>query len=79
MAVRCSACGQWIKTTGGAHNCPGSGKAKEERHAVLNNNNSKANKHHGDDDSDYQNEVPLLHSITSMYNDDLDKDFHKVC
>ncbi|KAJ5495729.1 hypothetical protein N7539_000845 [Penicillium diatomitis] len=66
MAVRCSTCGQWIKTTGGAHNCPGSGKAKEELYAVLNNNNSKANKRHGDGVNNCQNEGPLLHSITSI-------------
>ncbi|KAI1303325.1 hypothetical protein F5Y03DRAFT_396043 [Xylaria venustula] len=26
MAVRCSACNQWIKTTGGTHQCPGTSK-----------------------------------------------------
>jgi hypothetical protein len=35
MAVRCSACGGWIKTTGGPHECPGKPKAK-----VLPNNDN---------------------------------------
>lgn len=33
MAVRCSACGGWIKTTGGTHDCPG----KPKQHADLSN------------------------------------------
>ena len=49
MAVRCSACGQWIKTIGGAHNCPGSGKAKEELLAAHENNQNEASESHVDD------------------------------
>ncbi|KAJ5110868.1 hypothetical protein N7532_001403 [Penicillium argentinense] len=65
MAVRCSACGQWIKTTGGAHNCPGSSKAKEEEHVIL-NINSKDNEHHREGDSNYQYDVLLLHYVASI-------------
>ncbi|KAJ5291521.1 hypothetical protein N7478_000772 [Penicillium angulare] len=54
MAVRCSACGQWIKTTGGAHSCPGSGKAKEELLDVP--NNIEAKKHFDHDDRDVNDE-----------------------
>lgn len=65
MAVRCSACGQWIKTTGGAHNCPGSGKAKEEQPAALNKNQNMATEYSGDDDNNCLDEAPLLHYIAS--------------
>lgn len=59
MAVRCSACGQWIKTTGGAHICPGSGMAKEELPVTLENNQSEAIENEGDN-------MALSHFIPSI-------------
>ncbi|EPS34136.1 hypothetical protein PDE_09098 [Penicillium oxalicum 114-2] len=38
MAVRCSACGEWIKTTGGTHDCPG----KPKQHADVSTDDGMA-------------------------------------
>ncbi|KAJ5661433.1 uncharacterized protein N7477_009049 [Penicillium maclennaniae] len=66
MAVRCSACGQWIKTTGGAHNCPGGGKANEDLPALLNKKQNEAFRNIGDADPNCPNNAPPLHSIVSI-------------
>lgn len=50
MAKRCSVCEQWIKTTGGTHDCPGSGKTVNEPSVIL---------------GDGVDQAPLLHSVTS--------------
>lgn len=52
MAERCSVCGEWIKTSGGPHICPGSNKANDNIPAIFNI----------DDDE----EAPLLYVAASV-------------
>ncbi|KAJ5734491.1 hypothetical protein N7493_003277 [Penicillium malachiteum] len=61
MAVRCSACGQWIKTTGGTYSYPGSSKTKEELLDMPKHVKVKTRLDH--DNECYEMSLPSISSI----------------